>query len=203
MGAFPGHLRVASLLSMVLSGWCGFFAAWDGFSLVRLEELKQAQPLFKPPMDPALAERLVSSRLLALEHMREPRMVVLFALALACSLSLVASSRLLRPAGLPREGVRRILVWGLVVAAALRTVNGAQDTVLDQGTANVMRASLTLPPGLAPATAEEVRRLLGPAILLFTILRTALVVGPFLFLSQYFRSARVKEWVARQDGRSR
>ncbi len=130
-------------------------------------------------------------------------MVVLFALALACSLSLVASSRLLRPAGLPREGVRRILVWGLVVAAALRTVNGAQDTVLDQGTANVMRASLTLPPGLPPGTAEEVRRLLGPAILLFTILRTALVVGPFLFLSQYFRSARVKEWVAREDGRSR
>ncbi len=187
---------------MLLSGWCGFFAAWDGFSLVRLDELKQAQPLFTPPMDPALAERLVASRLLALEHMREPRMVVLFALALACSLSLVASSRLLRPAGLPREGVRRILVWALVVAAALRTINGAQDTVLDQGTADVMRVGLALPQGLPAATGEEVRRLLGPVFFVFTIVRTALVVGPFLFLSQYFRSARVKEWVAREDARS-
>ncbi len=198
----PGRLRLASLLTVVLAGLCGLFSSWDGFSLVRLDELKQAQPIFKSSADPALAERLWASRLLALEHMREPRMVVLFALALACSLTFVASTRLLRPAGFPREGVRRILVWGLVAAAALRTINGAQDTVLDQGTAEVMRQGLALPDGLSGTSAEEVRRMLGPAIFLFTILRTVLVVGPFLLLSQYFRSARVKEWVAREDAKS-
>ena len=202
VGEVPGRLRLASLLSVALSGLCGLFSAWDAFSLLRLDELKQAQPLFKPPGDPALAERLWASRLLALEHMREPRMVVLFTLALACSLTFVASTRLLRPAGLPREGVRRILVWGLVVAAALRTINGAQDTVLDQGTADIMRGSLALPEGLSHSSAEEVRRLVGPAIFLFTILRTVLVVGPFLFLSQYFRSPGLKEWVARADART-
>ena len=201
-GELPGRLRLASLLSVVWSGLCGLFSAWDAFSLVRLEELKQAQPLFKPSGDAVLAEQLWTSRLVALEHMRESRMVVLFTLALVCSLCFVASTRLLRPAGLPREGVRRVLVWGLVVAAALRTINGAQDTVLDQGTADIMRRSLALPEGLSHSSAEEVRGLLGPAIFLFTILRTALVVGPFLFLSQYFRSTRVKEWVAREDARS-
>ncbi len=198
----PGRLRLAALASVVWSGLCGLLSAWDGFSLVRLDELKQAQPLFQPSADPACAPQLWTSRLLALEHMREPRMVVLFALALACSLTFVASTRLLRPAGLPREGVRRILVWGLVAAAALRTINGAQDTVLDQGTAEVMRQGLVLPEGLSPSSAEEVRRLLGPAVFAFTILRTVLVVGPFLLLSQYFRSAGVKEWVAREDARS-
>lgn len=200
-GELPGRLRLASLLTVVLSGLCGLFSAWDGFSLVRLEDLKQAQPFFKS-VDPVLAEQLWSARLLALEHMREPRMVVLFTLALACSLSFVASTRLLRPAGLPREGVRRILVWGLVVAAALRTINGAQDTVLEQGTAEVMRRSLSLPDGLPGASPEGVRRLLGPAFFLYTILSTVAVVGPFLLLSQYFRSPHVKEWVSREDARS-
>ena len=201
-GEFPGRLRLAALLSVVLSGLCGLFAAWDGFSLLRLQDFKQAQPLFKVSPDPVLAERLWASRLQALEHMREPRLVVLFALALACSFTFVASTRLLRPAGLPREGVRRVLVWGLVAAAALRTINGAQDTVLDQGAADIMRQSLALPEGLSAANAEEVRRLLGPTIFVLTILRTVLVAGPFLLLSQYFRSPRVKEWVAREDARS-
>ena len=143
-GEFPGRLRLASLLTVVLSGLCGLFSAWDGFSLIRLDDLKRAQPFFKPSGDPVLAEQLWSARLAALEHIREPRMVVLFALALACSLCFVASTRLLRPAGLPREGVRRILVWGLVSAAVLRTIDGAQDTVLDQSMADVMRRSLAL-----------------------------------------------------------
>ncbi len=194
----PGRLRLAALLSVVLAGLCGLVSAWDGFLLV---DLKQARPLFKPSGDPALAERVWAARLQALEHMREPRMAVLFALALACSLTFVASTRLLRPAGFPREGVRRILVWGLVAAAALRTINGAQDTVLDQGTAEIMRQGMVLPEGLSRTGAEEVRRIVGPAVFLYTLLRTVLVVGPFLFLSQYFRSARVKEWVAREDAR--
>jgi hypothetical protein len=198
-GALPGRLRLASLLSVLLSGLCGLFSAWDGFALVRIAELKQAPPPFQLHPDPVLAEQLRASQVLALEQMREPRMVVLFALALACSLSFVASTRLLRPAGLPREGVRRILVWALVVAAVLRTIDGAQATVVVRTTAEVLRRGLTLPDTLSGASAEEVRGLVAPAALLVAIFQTVVMVGPFLLLSQYFRSPRVKEWAMHAD----
>jgi hypothetical protein len=197
--ALPGRVRLASLLSVFLSGFCGLFSAWDGFALFRIAELKQAQASFPLNTDPVLAEQLRASQVVALEQMREPRMVVLFALALACSLSFVASTRLLRPAGLPREGVRKILVWALVVAAVLRTIDGAQATVVVRSAAEVLRRGMTLPDTLSGASAEEVRGLVGPATLLLAIVQTIVMVGPFLLLSQYFRSPRVKEWAAHAD----
>jgi hypothetical protein len=202
LGELPSRLRLATLLAVLLSGLCGLFSAWDGFSLLRFNELKQAQPPFKLAPDPVLAEQLRVSRLVALEQMREPRMVVLFTLALACSLSFVASTRLLRPAGLPREGIRRILVWALVVSAALRTIDGAQDTVVARSTAEVLRRGLALPEGISAEAAERLRGLVGPTAFGVAILQTALVVGPLLLLSQYFRSPRVKEWLAAADARS-
>jgi hypothetical protein len=198
-GELPRRLRLASLFSVLLSGLCGLFSFWEGFSLWRFAELKQAQPSVKYLPDPALAEQLHASQVVALEQMREPRMVVLFALALACSLGFVASTRLLRPAGLPREGVRRILVWALVAAAALRTIDGAQAAVVYRSAAEVLRRGLTLPDTLSGASAEQVRGLVAPTAFAVAILQTALVVGPLLLLSQYFRSARVKEWVAHAD----
>jgi hypothetical protein len=201
-GELPSRLRLATLLAVLLSGLCGLFSAWEAFSLVRFSELKQAQPPFKFAPDPVLAEQLRLSQVLALEQMREPRMVVLFALALVCSLGFVASTRLLRPAGLPREGVRRILVWTLVVAAALRTIDGAQSSAVARSTAEVLRRGLALPEGMSGAAAEQMRGLVAPAALVAVILQTALVVGPFILLSQYFRSPRVKEWVATADARS-
>ncbi len=201
-GELPSRLRSATLLAVVLSGLCGLFAAWDGFSLLRFNELRQEKPLFKVAPDPVLAEQVWQSNLLALEQMREPRMVLLLVLALACSLSFVASTRLLRPAGLPREGVRRILVWALVVAAALRTVDGAQETVLARSTAEVLGRGLALPEGTSLAVVERVRGLVAPTAVVVTILRMALVVGTFLLLSQYFRSARVKQWAAAADTQS-
>lgn len=198
-GELPGRLRLASILTVLLSGLCGLWSAWEGFSLFRFAELKQAPPAVRYLPDPALAAELRASELLALEQMREPRMVVLFALALACSLGFVASTRLLRPAGLPREGVRKILVWALVLAAALRTIDGAQAAVVYRSAAGVLRRGLTVPPSVTEAAAEQMRGLVAPTAVGVAILQTALVVGPFLLLSQYFRSARVKEWVAHAD----
>jgi hypothetical protein len=202
-GALPGRLRLASLLALALAGLSGLLSAWEGFSLARFAELRQARPAFRLAPDPALAEQLRASQLLALEQLREPRMVVLFALALACSLTFVASSRLLRPAGLPREGVRRILVWALVSAAALRTIDGAQASVVAQRAAGVLRRGLTLPAGIEGAAAERLRGLLAPAALVGTILQTVVVAGTLIVLSQYFRSPRVREWVEQADARAR
>ena len=82
LGEVPGRLRLATLLAVLLSVLCGLFSAWDAFSLVRFNELKQAQPPFKLAPDPVLAEQLRVSQVLALEQMREPRMVLLFLLAI-------------------------------------------------------------------------------------------------------------------------
>ena len=200
-GALPGRLRMASMLALLLTGVCGMLSAWEGFSLARFAELRQASARLPP--DPALTDQLRASHILALEQMREPRMLVLFALALSCSLTFVASTRLLRPAGLPREGVRRILVWALVVAAALRTIDGAQSTVVARRAAEMLRRGLRLPPGIEGAAAEQLRGVLTPATFMAgAILQTALVAGTFIALSQYFRSARVREWVEREDARS-
>jgi hypothetical protein len=201
-GASPGRVRLALVLALVLGGTCGLLSAWEGFRLARFSELRQAQQPFPRNTDPILAEQLRSSQILALEQMREPRMVVLFALALSCSLTFVASTRLLRPAGLAREGVRRILVWALVIAAALRTIDGAQTAVVARRVAEVLRRGLPVPPGVEGATAEQIRGIAGPAALVVAILPTALVAGTLLGLSQYFRSPRVRAWVEHEDARS-
>ena len=197
-GDMPSRLRLVSLLSVLLCGLCGMFSAWEGFVLVRFSELKAAPaPALAP--DQVLAEQLKASQVLALEQMREPRMVLLFALALVCSLSFVASTRLLRPAGLPREGVRRILVVALVVAAVLRTIDGAQATVVARSAAGTVRRGLTLPDTVDGAVAEQVRGVVAAATIAAPIVQMGVVVAALLLLSQYFRSARVKEWVAHAD----
>jgi hypothetical protein len=194
----PSRLRWVSLLSVALCGLCGLFSAWQGFLLVRLSELKTAPPPALAP-EQVLARQLQVSELLALEQMREPRMVLLFALALACSLSFVASTRLLRPAGLPREGVRRILVVALVVAAVLRTVDGAQEAVVARSAAAALRRGPSVPEGADVTVGEQVRAVMAAATLAAPIVQMAVVVAALLLLSQYFRSARVKEWVAHAD----
>ena len=201
----PRRMRWAAVACVFLTGLCGLMAAWEGFSLLRFAELKQAAPTLTLAPDPALApiiEQLRASQLVALEQMREPRLVVLFALAMACSLSFVASARLLRPAGLPREGVRRILVWALVGAAALRTIDGAQYAVVARSAAEVIRRGMTVPKGYSAAAAEQLRALTASTARGVFLLQTAVMVGALILLSQYFRSSGVKEWVARADAAS-
>jgi hypothetical protein len=194
----PSRLRLVTVLSVLLCGLSGMFSAWEAFVLVRFSELKAAPPPALAP-DQALAEQLKASQVLALEQMREPRMVLLFALALVCSLSFVASTRLLRPAGLPREGVRRILVVTLVLAAVLRTIDGAQATVVAKSAAATLRRGFPVPDGADVAVGERVRAVMAAATLVAPILQMGVVVAGLLLLSQYFRSARVKEWVAHAD----
>jgi hypothetical protein len=194
----PSRLRLVSLLSVALCGLSGLFSAWEGFVLVRFSELKAAPATALAP-DPVLAEQLKASQVLALEQMREPRMVLLFALALVCSLSFVASTRLLRPAGLPREGVRRILVVALVVAAVLRTIDGAQATVVARSAAATLRRGPAVPESADVAIGEQVRAVMATATVAAPIVQMGVVVAALLLLSQYFRSPRVKEWVAHAD----
>ncbi|HXX32428.1 MAG TPA: hypothetical protein VEJ89_17125 [Myxococcaceae bacterium] len=200
----PARLRLASVLAIVLAGLCGTMAAWEAFSLARFSELRSARPPLRFAPDPVLAEQLRVSQLDALEQMREPRMVVLFALALACSLAFVASNRLLRPAGVRREDVRRILVWALLGAAVLRTIDGAQVTAVARHASDVLHHGLRVPPGVEGAAAEQLGGALAPAAFMAAaILQTVVVAATFLGLSQYFRSARVRASLEQADGAPR
>jgi hypothetical protein len=187
------------VLTIVFAGLCGTRGAWEGFTLAGFAELRAAQAPVRQAPDPVLAEQVWSAKLAAQEQMREPRMVVLFALALACSLTFVASVRFLRPAGLVREHVRRILVWALVVAAVLRTIDGAQAAAVARRAADGLR----LPPGIEGTAAEQLRAVAPAALMTEAILTTVLVAGAFIVLSQYFRSPRVRAWVQQADAVAR
>jgi len=202
-GGLPAPLRLAAVLAIAFAGLCGTRGAWEGFALARFSELRAAPLPVRPGPDPVLAEQLWSAHLAALEQMREPRMVVLFALALVCSLTFVASVRFLRPAGLAREHVRRILVWALVVAAVLRTIDGAQAAAVARRAAEGLRHAPRIPSGIGGVTAEQLRGVAPAALMAEAILTTVFVAGAFIVLSQYFRSPRVRAWVQQADAVAR
>jgi hypothetical protein len=130
----------------------------------------------------------------ALEPIRAARVLTLGALAIACSLSLVCAGRLLYPAGLPRERMRRLLADSTLAAALLRTIDGAQGTVVAKKVATAMAKEL--PPFAKAGATDSFQSLMPPLAAAVTIAVTCLVVISFTLLSQYFRSTRVKEALA-------
>jgi hypothetical protein len=70
------------------------------------------------------------ARFSAESSMSEPRSFLLGSLAVVCALAFVAAARILRPGGMPREGMRRLLSWASLLAAILRTIDGAQFQVV-------------------------------------------------------------------------
>jgi hypothetical protein len=164
------------------------FAATEALALGGTDPAKWADQPPSPLLgDPALALSVLKTQAQALEGMRVGRTLALFALAVACALASVAAARMLRPQGLPREALRRLLSGSLLAAAILRTVDGAQSAV-------VARRVATQVGLLAkPETREALREALPTLMVGFTALHTALMAGLMLFLGQYFRSERVRE----------
>ena len=75
--------------------------------------------------------------------MREPRIALLGSLAVVCAFVFVAARRMLRPGGMPREGMRRLLSGAAISAAILRTIDGAP--VDGRGRPHELRASVKGP----------------------------------------------------------
>ena len=149
-------------------------------------------------MDPELQRRACEAQLSALEPMRGSRALAAGALAGACFLCIGAAGHLLRRAGvLPREGMRQLLGRAALVAAVLRTMEGAQ---IGRGVARgwapragagARRRARRSSHGSAAPAAFAARR---PCVL-----HGARVAGAFLLLAQYFRSERVRALVAAQE----
>ncbi len=198
----PRGIRAAAWVCLILSLLSGMLSAVEATGLVHFEEYKQANAsranVFQ---DPAVSRRVHEAQFAALEPQRESRIVILGALSMVCAFAFVASARMLRPGGLSREGVRRMLGGTALTAAALRTIDGAQWAVVVRRMSGIMaEAMVTLPEFRDPLAAEQVKTL-APTLLFFTTaLQTAVVAGTFVLLGQYFRSERVREAVLAVDG---
>jgi hypothetical protein len=198
----PRGISIAALLCLVLSGLTGMGAAMEAANVAHLSELKEQAPRNMAVFgDPVVFERTYKAQLSALEPMRDSRTLVLGALAVACALVFVSAGRMLRPGGLPRDGMRRMLGWTALAAAILRVIDGAQWRVVVERYSAVMAEAMgTLPELQDPAVAEQLQSLLPTLMEAATIAHTAFIAGAFVLLGQYFQSERVREAVLATDG---
>jgi hypothetical protein len=180
-------MRAIIILCMVVSALVGMKSVQDAFSLPRLSEIRDEAVL--DSQDQEVAKVLVEAQLRALESMGQGRAFLLGALSIAASLCFVASGRLLRPGGVPRENMRKLAAGSALVAAILRTIDGAQEAVVAGRTGRAAaKALLAKEPILEPSLLEGLPGLL----MIVTVVTTCIFAGAFAFFSQYLRSERAK-----------
>jgi hypothetical protein len=185
--------RAVAIVCMLVAGISGAASVSEAFALSdRWTRSAESLPRDTPTAD--LIARLAEANARAMQPDRQARAALLLVLAVSLFFTFVSAGRVLRPAGLPREGIRRLLCGSAVVSAVLRTVDGAADAAFALRLARI--ATQLLPSGERPA-ADWV---LAPTFTVgISVFRTVLVAGTLAIIAQYFRSARVKAWVALQD----
>lgn len=196
----PRGIHIAAVLCLLISGLVGMSTVLELSRLAQLSEYKEA--IVSGPgaqAENTLNVQLLLAQFSAESAMRESRSFLLGALAVVCALVFVAAARMLRPGGLPREGMRRLLCWASLAAAILRTIDGAQfQVVIDHMGAALVKGPF--PSGWAAEQIELIKHH-GPTVLTWFYQGvTALVAGSLVLLSQYFRSERVRQVVIAQDG---
>ncbi|HEY0097096.1 MAG TPA: hypothetical protein VGB96_22400, partial [Archangium sp.] len=97
--------------------------------------------------------------------------------------------------------VRRLLGVSAIVAALLRTIDGAQWAVVARRMAHALAEALSKQPEFQ---APEMAAQLKPTVLFFmsasTMLQTAVIAGTFALLGQYFRGESVRQAVLALGG---
>jgi hypothetical protein len=189
--AVGSQARAVAIVCMLVSGVSGATSVSSAFALFEIGRSTEAPPRGTPGAD--LLARLSEAQARAMKPDRQARAALLLLLAVSMFFTFVCAGRVLRPAGLPREGIRRLLSGATVVSALLRTVDGAADAAFALRFARL--ATRLLPPGerLPP---EWLAPTLGLGI---SVGQTVLVAGTLAIIAQYFRSATMKAWAALQD----
>lgn len=202
----PRGIRFAAMVCLVMSAFTGWLALNEATTLAHFYEARERELETKYPAwmgDEDFFPRVVRTQYAALEPMREPRTVLMGVLSVACAVVFVAAGRMLRPDGLPREGMRKLLGRAALTVAVLRTVDGAQSAVVLRRVGQVMAESmgqLPLPAGQDPVAAEMVRAAMPSMAVGLSVLATAVVAGTFALLGQYFRSESVRDVIVTHDG---
>jgi hypothetical protein len=198
----PRRIRFAAAVCLVLSGLTGLVSLKEALELGHLSEAKEAQLARLPGMgDAAVNAALIEAHYAALEPMREPRSLILIALSVACAFTFIASSRLLRPDGLPLESMRRLLGGAAIATAILRTMDGAQLAVVFRRMGEALGKVMSFPPEIQDPAELALLRSFAPVFLTTAaVLWTGFIAGMFALLGQYFRSERVRQVITAQDG---
>lgn len=212
----PRGLRFAAGVCLLISCICGLWAATEVIQLATLDRIADQLLLGEPskqalkapgqelPGTFELNQRMLAAQVAALEPVRDTRLALLVALTVVCAFSFVASLRMLSPAGLSRERIRRLLGGTALIAAVLRTIEGAQWSVVTSNMVGPMTEALGTFATLQEAELARALQQLIPSLpqLAFglNVAQTALMAGTFALLSQYFRSERVREATIALDG---
>ncbi|MFP2957422.1 hypothetical protein ACLEPN_06210 [Myxococcus sp. 1LA] len=200
----PGGIRFAAIVGLVLSiltGWSSLLEAVEMANFYEARSLRLEQELPRIPGAPPLDAKVFEVYYATLEPMREPRAVLLALLAVACAFVSVSAARMLSPENLSRDAMRRVLSRAAIIAAVLRTIDGAQMSVAKQRLFAALAEPMSKMPEFPPdITIEASREILGAMGAGTAIFGTAVVAGTFVILGQYFRSQRVRDAVAVQDG---
>jgi hypothetical protein len=182
-----------AIVCMLVSGISGAAAVSGAVGLSDLAtRSRESLPRDTPTTD--LVARLAEAHARAAQPDRHARAALLVVLAISMFFTFVSGGRVLRPAGLPREGIRRLLCGAALASAVVRTVTGGADAAFALRFARL--ATQLLPAGERFPAASGVTPMLTVGI---SIAQTVLVAGSLAIIAQYFRSARVKAWAALQD----
>ncbi len=191
--AVGSQARAVAIVCMLVSGLSGAASVSGAVGLSDLiSRSNESLPRGTPTED--LFARLAEAHDRAAQPDRHARAALLIVLAISMFFTFVSAGRVLRPAGLSREGIRRLLCGSALVSAVLRTVTGGADAAFALRFARV--ATQLLPPGEQFPAASGVTPMLAMGI---SVAQTVLVAGSLAIIAQYFRSARVKAWAALHD----
>lgn len=197
----PWDLRLVAVLCTIVSVLVGLGASSGAMQAMQPRAgIEHGSPMGGPAVDAAFTH-LVEVQAQALEPMRASRALILFTLSICTGITLIGGIRLVRPGGLPREGIRRLTAATALVAAVLRTLDGAQELALTRRTASAafeygMLVSQSLFQSLAMKAESGDQQAWTTVMLGMSVLLTAAVAGSFLALWHYLGTQRVKDAVA-------
>ena len=191
--AVGSQARAVAIVCMLVCGISGATSVTDFVALsARWAPTLETLPRDTPAAD--LFARMAEANDRAMQPDRQARAALMVILAISLFFTFVSAGRVLRPAGLPREGIRRLLCGAALVSAVLRTVDGAAHA------AYALRFARLAAPLLPAGDQASTDWVLVPTFAVgISVLRTLLVAGTLAIIAQYFRSARVKAWAALQD----
>lgn len=190
----PNPLRYATLATLTLGAMvsCG---SVQGMRLafvademdVSAGETPLLNKLTPNPVAYAAAQRAQGIAIRnSIEGMRWPRAAILFVLSGAAALVFVSALRLRWPSGVQRVGLAKLLSNAAMVAAVLRTLDGAQDLVIVRAAVAAYEKAL-LEHHVDPGEAGATMAVFSGASVLTTVVVTAL----FVVASNYFKSERI------------
>src|SRR5438067_200617 len=127
----PRPLRNRAIACVILGTLSGMIA-FQQLGRAVDNERQKIEPAIEDDTARQMADAQSLAEYNAISSMRVIRGLVSGLLALASSLVVVAAIRIVRPFGLPRTSAATLLGRAALTAAILKTLSGAQDTVIAQ-----------------------------------------------------------------------